>query len=534
MFLGLAAGMPQGNKQGVDGLYQPLPLSVWHKTAAGPARWQLLLAWLLSLAACLWLAMVQLYGGWYGFNARVGELSFVLSIYPPLTISTLWVLWFGYAWGAPLAYLSTLIVAILSGLSPGWALLFSFANPLGLLVMSLVYQHMTVRYVPASLPTLLFFITVSFISGVSSATGSFIWSYTNQLSAMGAFQVWQGWWSGNFLQTVATCGPLLLLCTAPVQRWRRRHWPQLPPQAHGTRWSLLVALASLAGVLAFLWLSFLLADRSVMALGGDSSGAWQQRAMLYRDSTLSVYWVMSVLLFALLFLGYRFFRQRTLQLKLAAERVAYERDLALRRQGEAEVARNALHQLNLELAARMAEVEQLQAQLREQASRDPLTGLYNRRYLHQRLPQLLQRAERQGQRLHLVLIDLDHFKAVNDQHGHACGDAVLKQFSALLAGQLQPEDIGARYGGEEFCLVLPQRSPEQVAALLHRLQVAFACSSVPGCDSEVSGLSFSAGISHAGDVGCSEDLLLQQADAALYQAKAAGRNGWCTHQAQPA
>ncbi len=534
MFSGKAVVAPDGKTQRTDGIYQPLPLSVWHVTAAGPARWHLLLGWLLSLAACLWLAMVQLYGGWYGFNARLGELSFVLSIYPPLTISTLWVLWFGYAWGAPLAYLSTLTVAILSGLSPGWALLFSCANPLGLLVMALVYQHVSVRYVPSSLSSLLFFISVCFISGVSSATGSFIWSYTNQLSAMGAFQVWQGWWSGNFVQTVVSCGPLLLLCTSRLQRWRQRHWPQPAPQPQATRWGLLVALASLAGVLAFLWLSFLLADRSVMTLGGDSSGAWQQRAMLYRDSALSVYWVMSVLLFALVFLGYRFFHQRTLQLKLAADRVAYERDLALRRQGEAEVARNALHQLNLELAARMAEVEQLQAQLREQASRDPLTGLYNRRYLHQRLPQLLQRAERLGQPLQLVLIDLDHFKAVNDQHGHTVGDTVLKQFSALFAGLLQPEEIAARYGGEEFCLVLPQRNAEQVAALLRKLQAAYAGIRLQGRDGEVSGLSFSAGISLASGGECSEDLLLQQADAALYQAKAAGRNGWRCFQPQAA
>ncbi|WP_386092315.1 sensor domain-containing diguanylate cyclase [Vogesella facilis] len=512
------------------GFYQPLPLSVL--LTPSRSRWPLVLAWLLSLAACLWLGVVQLYGGWYGYSVSYGGLSFVISIYPPLTIATLWVLWFGYAWGASLAYLSTLLVGFLSGLPPDWALLFAFANPLGLLVMALVYQHVHVRYVPSSLASLLFFVTICFISAVSSATGSFIWSYSNKLSAMGAFAVWQGWWSGNFLQSITTCGPLLLL-TPWLLRWRQQRWPQAAGKAPlQQRWALLVALTSLGGVLAFLWLSFLLADRSVMTMGGDSSGAWQQRALLYRDSAMSVYWVLSVLLLALVFLGYRFFMQRTLQLRLAAERVAYERDLALRRQGEAEVARNALHQLNLELAVRMSEVERLQAQLREQASRDPLTGLHNRRYLHQRLPQLLQRAQRSGQALCVVLIDLDHFKAVNDQHGHASGDAVLKMFAGLFTGLLQPEEIVARYGGEEFCLVLPQRTPGEVAALLRALQTAYSGSSLSCAGGELRGLSFSAGIAVLQGGQDSEDSLLQQADAALYQAKAAGRNGW--RQYQPA
>ncbi|SCK23036.1 diguanylate cyclase [Vogesella sp. LIG4] len=509
----------------VVGVYRPLSLAVLWQGGNVAARCYLLLAWLLSLGLCLWLGVVQLYGGWYGFQANVGELSFVISIYPPLTIATLWVLWFGYAWGALLAYLTTLMIGVLSGLSPGWCVLFAFANPLGLLVMAQVYHHVNVRYVPSSLASLLFFVTVCFISGVSSATGSFIWSYSNKLSALGAFQAWQGWWTGNFLQTVLTCGPLLLL-TPWLQRWRDYRWPQVGDrpmlQSH---WVRLLALLSLAGVLAFLWLSFLLADRSVMTLGGDSSGAWQQRAMLYRDSAMAVYWVLSVLLFAVVFLGYRLFRQRTLQLKLAAERVAYERDLALRRQSESEVARQALHQLNLELAARMNEVEQLQAQLHEQASRDPLTALYNRRYLHQRLPQLLQRAERNGKPLCLVLIDLDHFKVVNDQHGHAIGDAALKQFAALFCGLLQPEDIAARYGGEEFCLVLPQRSVEQVEVLLHNLQAAYGGLRIACKQGELSGLSFSAGIAFM-DGTQSEDALLQQADAALYQAKAQGRHTW--------
>lgn len=499
-----------------------LPLAVLLQRS--PARWQLLLAWLLSLALCLWLGVVELYAGWYGYSVHFGELDFVISIYPPLTIATLWVLWFGYAWGASLAYLSTLLVAYLSGLSLGWALLFACSNPLGLLVMSLVYRHVKVRYVPSSLPAALFFVTICFISAVSSATGSFIWSYSNKLSAMGAFAVWQGWWSGNFLQTVLTCGPLLLLGTPAVLRWREQRWPQRAAVAPAQRWVGLVAVFALCGVLGFLWLSFWLADRSVAAQVGDSAQAWQQRAMLYRDSAMAVYWVLSVLMLALVFLGYRFFRQRTLQLQQAAQSVAFERDWALQRQQEAESAHQALQTLNRELAVHMAEVEQLQQQLQEQARRDPLTGLYNRRYLHERLPVELQHASHLGQSLCLVLIDLDHFKAVNDQYGHAMGDAVLKALATLFAGRLRAADFAVRYGGEEFCLVLPGCDIAGAAACVAELQQAYAGCRVAGDSNALQGLHFSAGIASYPTHGSDEEALLREADAALYQAKAAGRN----------
>lgn len=497
--------------------------------AGGAGRWALILGWLLSLGASLWLGVLQLYGGWYGFQVKAGELTFLLSIYPPLTISTLWVLCFGYAWGASLAYLTTFMVGLLSGLSPGWAMVFGLANPLGLLVMALVYQQVRVSFIPRSLAALMFFVSISFVSGIASATGSFIWSYYNKLSALGAFQAWQGWWAGNFLQTVTTCAPLLYLFGPRLLRWRERHWPSLATEA-SYRWVWLAALSSLAGVIAFLWLSFVLADRSVMAMPGAADQQWQQRALLYRDSARSVYWVMSVLLFAMVFLGYRFLTQRTRQLRQSATRLAQQRDLALRRQQEAETARNELHQLNMELAARILEVEGLQAQLREQANRDPLTGLHNRRYLHQHLPALLQSAQQQQRHLCVLLLDLDHFKLVNDRHGHAAGDAVLRLFAAQLAAMAGPGDLLVRYGGEEFLLVLPAADEARVGQLLQQLQATLDASQLRVDSGTLAQLSFSAGVTFGSGRQDSEDDLLLQADAALYQAKAAGRRTWRVYQ----
>jgi len=284
-------------------------------------------------------------------------------------------------------------------------------------------------------------------------------------------------------------------------------------------------------VIAFLWLSFVLADRSVMAMPGAGEQQWQQRALLYRDSARSVYWVMSVLLLAMVFLGYRFLTQRTQQLSQAADRLADQRDLALSRQQEAEAARNALHRLNEELAGRVREVEGLQAQLREQATRDPLTGLHNRRYLHQQLPAMLQAGAAPAGGLCVVLLDLDHFKLVNDRYGHAVGDAALRLFAAQLAAAVSPADLLVRYGGEEFLLVLAAANEASVAQLLQRLQDGLAGSELAAGDSKLGGLSFSAGVTFGSGGPDSEDDLLLQADAALYQAKAAGRRTWRRYQA---
>ena len=102
------------------------------------------------------------------------------------------------------------------------------------------------------------------------------------------------------------------------------------------------------------------------------------------------------------------------------------------------------------------ELGAIQAQLRDQATHDALTGLYNRRYLEDTLSQELIRAERAGRTVSLIMADIDHFKAVNDVHGHIAGDDVLREMGTLLRGSARASDTYCRYGGEEFILLLPE------------------------------------------------------------------------------
>lgn len=163
-------------------------------------------------------------------------------------------------------------------------------------------------------------------------------------------------------------------------------------------------------------------------------------------------------------------------------------------------------------------------QLRDMALQDLLTGLPNRRALLERAPTMLAHAQRSQQALALVVLDLDHFKHVNDAHGHAVGDQTLCLFARLLREQLRSDEIAARWGGEEFCLLL-YTSAEGVDSVCTRLQSALQQEAVQTLGFEVR---FSAGCAHVPKVwrGLTLDMLLSPADEALYAAKRRGRDCW--------
>jgi diguanylate cyclase (GGDEF)-like protein len=224
-------------------------------------------------------------------------------------------------------------------------------------------------------------------------------------------------------------------------------------------------------------------------------------------------------------------RARFLALEVAheVESARRERDQAVRSRETAEHDRARLAELNAALQAKIAETERLQTLLREQALRDPLTGLHNRRYLFEAGPQLVELTRRQDSGLCLVLLDLDRFKALNDQHGHHAGDQVLQAFAQLLQMTVRRSDIVCRHGGEEFVLLMPHIDPHGAHALLARLLEAYAQMQVefrrhPEATPQLlGGLTFSAGLAVAPNHGGTLDVLLSRADRALYAAKDAGR-----------
>jgi diguanylate cyclase (GGDEF)-like protein len=162
--------------------------------------------------------------------------------------------------------------------------------------------------------------------------------------------------------------------------------------------------------------------------------------------------------------------------------------------------------------------------LERQAAEDPLTGLANQRAFHVACGQELSRSARDGRPVAIVVLDLDHFKAINDAHGHPYGDEVLRRAGRALAEAVRPHDTVARMGGEEFALLLPDTDAEGAHAVAERARAAVAAVVVPG-----RGLTASAGVaSHAGQLAMLERMLAH-ADRALYAAKAAGRDRTVVH-----
>lgn len=165
----------------------------------------------------------------------------------------------------------------------------------------------------------------------------------------------------------------------------------------------------------------------------------------------------------------------------------------------------------------------LQEELREQSTHDALTGLFNRRYLEETLQRELIAAQRHGHPISVILGDLDHFKLVNDEHGHLAGDEVLRVFGALMKRHARGSDVYCRYGGEEFLLVSPQMTQASAVERAEQLRVALAEQPVVYGGQPIR-VTASFGVATYPEGGLTGDQLIATADKALYAAKAAGRN----------
>ncbi|MDX1377439.1 MAG: diguanylate cyclase [Anaerolineales bacterium] len=167
---------------------------------------------------------------------------------------------------------------------------------------------------------------------------------------------------------------------------------------------------------------------------------------------------------------------------------------------------------------------QLRTMLHEQSIIDPLTGLYNRRYMEATLLQQLSRVARQLHPLAIIMIDIDHFKLFNDTHGHPIGDELLRAFGQLLKGSIRVEDIACRYGGEEFILIMPNTSLEMAKQRADHIQEQAKILKIHHAGRSYDGATLSMGIAVYPQHGKSKDEVIQNADAALYQAKRNGRD----------
>ena len=187
-----------------------------------------------------------------------------------------------------------------------------------------------------------------------------------------------------------------------------------------------------------------------------------------------------------------------------------------------------------ELEGRIAQLENENAHLLTQnrilsevSARDSLTGLYNRWYVMEKIDSEMNRSLRNGSPVSVLMLDIDHFKNINDSFGHTAGDSVLRTFGQVLRDSCRVYDVPGRYGGEEFCIVLPDTRTENTAVVAERIRERLAASRFEVGEQEIS-VTASIGIagvdSPAGDDLVTSSALVDRADRALYSAKNRGRN----------
>ena len=167
----------------------------------------------------------------------------------------------------------------------------------------------------------------------------------------------------------------------------------------------------------------------------------------------------------------------------------------------------------------------------ELSSRDPLTGLANRRHFELMLAGEVDRVARAGEPALVLMIDIDHFKKVNDAHGHPAGDEVLKHVAHTLQDCIRPMDTVARFGGEEFAMILPNCPPSFAQAVAERIRIRIQSMTIPISPGETVRVTVSLGGAFAPQwVRSSALLWVERADQQLYQAKSEGRNRACLEQ----
>ncbi|WP_434632003.1 diguanylate cyclase [Chromobacterium sp. CV08] len=185
-----------------------------------------------------------------------------------------------------------------------------------------------------------------------------------------------------------------------------------------------------------------------------------------------------------------------------------------------------LHDANASLRRHVDEIELLQQGLREQALRDPLTGLFNRRHLDEILPRVLSHMLALHRGVAVLMVDADHFKRINDSYGHRCGDAVLTALGAYLSDHFRSGDIVCRYGGEEFFVLLPGASLEAAHAKAEGLCRAVREMPIEALGHSLS-LTLSIGLALSPLHGEDAETVVRAADEALYRAKSQGRDRVC-------
>jgi diguanylate cyclase (GGDEF)-like protein len=415
---------------------------------------------------------------WNGVQVPFGPDWLDVTVYPPLLISVLAAVWLGPTWGIVPAYLANLVSATWSGIGAATSSLFALA---GAIETAILWGSMVTLDISPDLrkpSDWLAFTAASLTAATVSSLSVLIWNTALGLDPVVGQRIWRGWVLGDFSLLVLIVAPILYFAGPRVRTWIDRQFA-VPPRRDPSHVRSALFASVVFGLTGMLVLVGIIRMGGVLDITPDTRTA---RGELLAPRLRELWWFLSLAIVALVVTTATF-------------------STGIARLGERQRAR-AIH--------------------------DSLTGCLNRRAFYERFVVEWDRSARLGKGLSVILVDVDHFKAVNDRYGHDAGDAVLKQVAGRIQDAIRDTDLLFRWGGEEFVVLLAHTELPEATVLAERLRATVAGGEfrTTTADRRV-GLTLSVGIASA-RAGDEPDALVARADAACYRVKQEGRNAVAT------
>ena len=183
-----------------------------------------LFTWIFIISLTIWISLTNLPTDWISNTSDKSELVKIFILNPPLLLCIVLLFWFGFEWSFIPIFMAMFIIGIFSNLVYYWSILFALSFVFGLSIFAIVYHSVPISYNLRSLMSVVIFVITAFISSTASSLGAFIWSMSHELSATQTATLWNGWWTGSFLQSVVIVGPILFLFSKPIETFKDKYF----------------------------------------------------------------------------------------------------------------------------------------------------------------------------------------------------------------------------------------------------------------------------------------------------------------------
>jgi diguanylate cyclase (GGDEF)-like protein len=430
--------------------------------------------WIAALAFSVGTGILNVSQGWNGIPVEVFGVVVDVTIYPPFVVSVLAALWLGPVWGGIPIYLANLASALTSGLPFPMSALFAIA---GVIETLMLWGSMVTLKVDPELRRrrdVAWFAGASLVAASTGSLAAILWNASHGLDPIEAQRVWRGWIIGDLVQLLFVVGPLLRLLGPRASAWIDTHFVTPPTRefsyTHGV--GLVTAAFATLGAVVFLGVHQALASIQIAFDTRTATGD------LLLPRLREIILVMGLLSTALIVATGMF-------------------STALARMGERQ---------------------------RREAVVDGLTGCLNRRSFDDQFRKESERSRRLGRGIGVLFLDLDRFKTINDEQGHAVGDLMLVSVARRIEEALRSSDLLFRWGGEEFVALLPHTSATDAVGIGERVRAAVGDRPFTHHGGQAFPMTVSVGVAAADPPPGDPNDLLQSADGACYEAKRSGRN----------